>query len=291
MPPNKMERFTHRARRVLSYAQEEAERFRHPYIGTEHLLLGIIREAGGVGAQVLREMGVELERVEALIVERWQKVEHQPAAIIDLDADMKQVLELAVDEARHMRNHSVDTEHLLLGLGRQSDSAGMEILKQLGIQPENVRRQIRRVMQALPPISQSGASETNVDSTSQDFEFWHIVAGKVLNMTANNQLSVEQAAELLGAFMPMIRVSSGGVAVLVTYLKQPEELERRVARITTKKRSSGEVLFNITIGLKEVRNLLDSIFKAIVEYEAISIDRDDGDFNTRIEIGLDDDKA
>ncbi|MBE0690722.1 MAG: ATP-dependent Clp protease ATP-binding subunit, partial [Anaerolineae bacterium] len=147
---NKMERFTQRARRVLSLAQEEAERFQHNYIGTEHLLLGLIREEGGVAGRVLRELGLDQHRVEEL-VERMTRATTRVSTITpELSPGTKRVLELAVDEARRMGHHYIGTEHLLLGLVRLPEGVAIDILKRLGISPEEVRRQTRRVLQENP---------------------------------------------------------------------------------------------------------------------------------------------
>ncbi|HVO44265.1 MAG TPA: ATP-dependent Clp protease ATP-binding subunit [Aggregatilineales bacterium] len=148
--PNKMERFTQRARRVLSLAQEEAERLQHSYIGTEHLLLGLMREDGGVAGRVLRDLGLDQRRVEDL-VERMTRAGQKTAnARLDLSPGTKKVLELAVDEARRMGHHYIGTEHLLLGLVRQTDGVAIEVLKRLNVSPEEVRRQTRRVLQESP---------------------------------------------------------------------------------------------------------------------------------------------
>jgi ATP-dependent Clp protease ATP-binding subunit ClpC len=148
--PNKMERFTQRARRVLSLAQEEAERLQHNYIGTEHLLLGLMREDGGVAGRVLRDLGLDPRRVEEL-VERLTRASARTSTVqLDLSPGTKKVLELAVDEARRMGHHYIGTEHLLLGLVRQSEGVAIEVLKRLGVSPEEVRRQTRRVLQESP---------------------------------------------------------------------------------------------------------------------------------------------
>jgi ATP-dependent Clp protease ATP-binding subunit ClpC len=145
-----MERFTQRARRVLSLAQEEAEHFQHNYIGTEHLLLGLIREEGGVAGRVLRELGLDQRRVEEL-VERMTRASTRTTTIQpELSPGTKRVLELAVDEARRMGHHYIGTEHLLLGLVRLPEGVAIDILKRLGISPEEVRRQTRRVLQENP---------------------------------------------------------------------------------------------------------------------------------------------
>ncbi len=150
MPNNKMERFTQRARRVLSLAQEEAERLRHNYIGTEHLLLGLLREEGGVAGRVLRDLGLEQRRVEELVDELTRATARTSATTAELSPGTKRVLELAVDEARRMGHHYIGTEHLLLGLVRQSDGVAIDVLKRLGVSPEEVRRQTRRVLQESP---------------------------------------------------------------------------------------------------------------------------------------------
>jgi ATP-dependent Clp protease ATP-binding subunit ClpC len=145
-----MERFTQRARRVLSLAQEEAERLQHNYIGTEHLLLGLMREEGGVAGRVLRDLGLEQRRVEELVERLTRATTRTPSTQLDLSPGTKRVLELAVDEARRMGHHYIGTEHLLLGLVRQSEGVAIDVLKRLGVSPEEVRRQTRRVLQESP---------------------------------------------------------------------------------------------------------------------------------------------
>ncbi|MDD5466476.1 MAG: ATP-dependent Clp protease ATP-binding subunit [Anaerolineales bacterium] len=141
-----MERFTQRARRVLSLAHQEAERMRHNYIGTEHLLLGLIQEEGGVAGRVLRELGLEPERVQE-IVERLVGVGQYRGGKLDLSPGTQQVLEYAVDEARRLGHHYIGTEHLLLGLVRQGEGIALDVLRKMGVTPEQIRRQTRRVLQ------------------------------------------------------------------------------------------------------------------------------------------------
>ncbi len=148
--PDKMQRFTQRARRVLSLAQEEAERLQHSYIGTEHLLLGLIREEEGVAGRVLRELGVELEKVEIMVERKTRAGQRTPFARLDLSPGTKRVLELAVDEARRMGHSYIGTEHLLLALVRHNEGVAIDILKELNISPEQIRRQTRRALQDAP---------------------------------------------------------------------------------------------------------------------------------------------
>ncbi len=156
--PNKMERFTQRARRVLSLAQEEAERLQHSYIGTEHLLLGLMREEGGVAGRVLRDLGLDPRRVEELVERMTRAGQRVGTARLDLSPGTKKVLELAVDEARRMGHHYIGTEHLLLGLVRQSEGIAIDVLKRLNVSPEEVRRQTRRVLQESPVQGRSTSS-------------------------------------------------------------------------------------------------------------------------------------
>ncbi|MGD2251531.1 MAG: ATP-dependent Clp protease ATP-binding subunit [Anaerolineales bacterium] len=146
---DKMERFTQRARRVLSLAHEEAERLHHNYIGTEHLLLGLIREDGGVAGRVLRELGLEPARVKEM-VDRLTGVGKHVGGSIELAPGTEQVLQLAIEEARRMSHHYIGTEHLLLGLVRQGEGIGVDVLRRLGITPEQIRRQTRRILQESP---------------------------------------------------------------------------------------------------------------------------------------------
>ncbi len=148
--PNKMERFTQRARRVLSLAQEEAERLRHHQIGTEHLLLGLMREEGGVAGRVLRDLGLDLRRVEELVTRLSTSDYRGGLAQLDLSPGTKKVLELAVDEARRMGHHYIGTEHLLLGLVRQQEGIALDVLRRLGVNPDEIRRQTSKVLQESP---------------------------------------------------------------------------------------------------------------------------------------------
>src|SRR5512136_666395 len=152
-----MERFTQRARRVLSLAHQEAERMRHNYIGTEHLLLGLIREEGGVAGRVLRELGLEADRVQE-IVERLAGPGQYRGGKLDLSPGTQQVLEYAVDEARRMGHHYIGTEHLLLGLVRSNEGVAMDVLRKLGVTAEQIRRQTRRVLQESSASQRTGAT-------------------------------------------------------------------------------------------------------------------------------------
>jgi len=151
-----MERFTQRARRVLSLAHQEAERMRHNSIGTEHLLLGLIREEGGVAGRVLRELGLEASRVQE-IIERLVGFGQYRSVKLDLAPGTQQVLEHAVDEARKMGHHYIGTEHILLGLVRYNEGVALDVLRKLGVSPDQIRRQTRRVLQETSSTSSSSS--------------------------------------------------------------------------------------------------------------------------------------
>jgi ATP-dependent Clp protease ATP-binding subunit ClpC len=139
-----MERFTQRARRVLSLAHQEAERARQNKIGTEHLLLGLMEEEGGVAGRVLRELGMDSDRMRE-IVERVAGSGDYTGGKIELAPETQTVLEQAVDEARRLGHHYIGTEHILLGLVRGEGTA-MDVLRKLGVTPDQIRRQTRRVL-------------------------------------------------------------------------------------------------------------------------------------------------
>ncbi len=145
------ERFTQRARRVLGLAQEEAERLNHNYIGSEHVLIGLLREEGGVAGRVLRELGLDTARVQAM-VERLAGGSgvRTPFTKVELSPSTKRVLELAVEEARRMGQHYISTEHLLLGLARQNEGLAIDVLRKFGISAEQIRRQTKRMLKENP---------------------------------------------------------------------------------------------------------------------------------------------
>jgi ATP-dependent Clp protease ATP-binding subunit ClpC len=141
-----MERFTQRARRVLSLAHQAAERAHHSQIGTEHLLIGLVEEEGGVAGRVLREMGLDVERVREMVNRLSSEGRAETPDKIELAQETQQVLEYAIEEARRLGHHYIGTEHLLLGLVR-SEGTALEVLRRLGVTPDDVRRQTRRVLQ------------------------------------------------------------------------------------------------------------------------------------------------
>jgi excisionase family DNA binding protein len=130
---DRFDKFTKRARSVLQLAQEEAQRLQHNYIGTEHLLLGLVREGEGIGAQVLKGLGVELEAVSDKIEFIIGHGDHEVRGEVPLTPRAKKVIELAVDEALRLNHRFIGTEHLLLGLIREGEGIGARVLRDLGV--------------------------------------------------------------------------------------------------------------------------------------------------------------
>ena len=160
--PSRFEKFSERARRVLSLAQEEAQHFNHNYIGTEHILLGLVRETEGVAARVLSNLNVELVKVRSAVEFIIGRGERPTPGEIGLTPRAKKVIELAVDEARRLNHHYIGTEHLLIGLMREGEGVAAGVLESLGVSLEKVRDETSRIIQ-----SQSSGQSGSAPSSSR----------------------------------------------------------------------------------------------------------------------------
>ena len=143
---SRFEKFSERARRVLSLAQEEAQRFNHNYIGTEHILLGLARETDGVAARVLTSLGTELSKVRSAVEFIIGRGERSSPGDIGLTPRAKKVIELAVDEARRLSHHYIGTEHLLIGIMREGEGVAAGVLESLGVSLDKVRTETTRIL-------------------------------------------------------------------------------------------------------------------------------------------------
>ena len=143
---SRFEKFSERARRVLSLAQEEAQRFNHNYIGTEHVLLGLVRETEGVAARVLSNLGVDLNKVRSAVEFIIGRGDRPAQGEIGLTPRAKKVVELAVDEARRMNHTYIGTEHLLIGLLREGEGVAAGVLESLGVSLDKVRSETHRIL-------------------------------------------------------------------------------------------------------------------------------------------------
>ncbi|MCH7998837.1 MAG: ATP-dependent Clp protease ATP-binding subunit, partial [Chloroflexi bacterium] len=166
---DRFDKFTERARRVLTLAQEEALRFNHNYIGTEHLLLGLVREGEGVAAKVLANLGVELNKVRSAVEFIIGRGDRAVMGEIGLTPRAKKVIELAVDEARRLGHHYIGTEHLLLGLVREGEGIAAGVLESLGVSLEKLRAEVTRILsQSMPQgASQGGRASTRTPTVDQ----------------------------------------------------------------------------------------------------------------------------
>jgi ATP-dependent Clp protease ATP-binding subunit ClpC len=140
------ERFTDRAMRVTKLAGQEAQQLNHAYIGTEHLLLGLIREGEGVAAKVLGELGISLEAARQKVREAIGPGQQEPAGPIPFTPRARKVLELALREALQLGHSYIGTEHILLGLLREGEGVAAHVLAGLGADLDTVRKTVIRLL-------------------------------------------------------------------------------------------------------------------------------------------------
>src|SRR4249920_3763700 len=161
------ERFTDRARRVVVLAQEEARMLNHNYIGTEHILLGLIHEGEGVAATALESLGIALEGVRQQVEEIIGQGQLAPSGHIPFTPRAKKVLELSLREALQLGHNYIGTEHILLGLIREGEGVAAQVLVKLGADLNRVRQQVDQLLQgyqgkepaaAGPPPEAAGSS-------------------------------------------------------------------------------------------------------------------------------------
>src|SRR2546422_1242738 len=166
---DRFDKFTDRARKVLTLAQDEAQRFNHNYIGTEHLLLGLVREGEGVAARVLENMNVELSKVRTAVEFIIGRGDRPVVGEVGLTPRAKRVIELAIDEARRLGHNYIGTEHLLLGLVREGEGIAAGVLESLGVNLERVRAETTRILsQSMPQSAGAGArSSTRTPTVDQ----------------------------------------------------------------------------------------------------------------------------
>jgi excisionase family DNA binding protein len=150
--PKVLDRFTKRAKQVLSYAQEEAQHFNHPYIGTEHLLLGLIRDEDGIAGKVLSDLGIQLEQTRQAaeqIVGHGEGTANAERGF-ELTASAKKTLEFALEESARLHHHYVGSEHLLLGITRKGEGVAAGVLERMGVNLEQMRTRVLRELRSGP---------------------------------------------------------------------------------------------------------------------------------------------
>ncbi len=194
---DKFEKFTERARKVLTLAQEEAQRFNHNYIGTEHLLLGLVREGDGVAARVLSNMGVQLPKVRSAVEFIIGRGESVIMGEIGLTPRAKKVIELAVDEARRLNHHYIGTEHLLLGLVREGEGIAAGVLESLGVNLEKVRAQVMQVVSQNAGYQQSKQTTKTPYLDALGFDLTEAARQSKLDPIIGRQNEIERVMQIL----------------------------------------------------------------------------------------------
>jgi len=160
------ERFTDRARRTVVFAQEEARMLNHDYIGTEHILLGLLREEEGVAARALTSLGVSLEAVRRDVGEIVGRGSEVPRGHIPFTPRAKKVLELSLREALQLGHNYIGTEHILLGLIREGEGVAAQVLQKLGADLNRVRQTVVQLLSGY----RAGAEVTGVEGAAEMVE-------------------------------------------------------------------------------------------------------------------------
>jgi ATP-dependent Clp protease ATP-binding subunit ClpC len=160
------ERFTERARRVVVLAQEEARALSHNYIGTEHILLGLIHENEGVAAKSLESIGISLDVVRTQVEEIIGEGRITPSGQIPFTPRAKKVLELSMRESIQLGHNYIGTEHILLGLIREGEGLGAQVLVKLGADLNRVRQQVIEMLSR-----HQGSEESDILATAAEREF------------------------------------------------------------------------------------------------------------------------
>ena len=198
---SRFEKFSERARRVLSLAQEEAQRFNHSYISTEHILLGLVRETDGVAAKVLASLGVEPNKVRSAVEFIIGRGEHSAGGEIGLTPRAKKVIELAVDEARRLNHHYIGTEHLLIGLMREGEGVAAGVLESLGVNLDKVRAETSRILTQTVQQSQSGGSgRTGTKTPTLDqlgIDLTNAARSGKLDPTVGRETEIQRVTQIL----------------------------------------------------------------------------------------------
>ena len=195
---SRFEKFSERARRVLSLAQEEAQRFNHNYIGTEHVLLGVVRETEGSAAIILGNLGVELNKVRSAVEFIIGRGERSAGGEIGLTPRAKKVIELAVDEARRLNSPYIGTEHLLIGLMREGEGVAAGVLESLGVNLDKVRAETSRFLAQKEQQSQGSRSAARTPTLDQlGIDLTAAARAGKLDPTVGREKEIQRVTQIL----------------------------------------------------------------------------------------------
>jgi ATP-dependent Clp protease ATP-binding subunit ClpA len=217
------ERFTDRARRVVVLAQEEARMLNHNYIGTEHILLGLLHEGEGVAASALQSLGISLEEVRSQVEEIIGQGQSEPTGHIPFTPRAKKVLELSLREALQLGHNYIGTEHILLGLIREGEGVGAQVLQKVGADLNRVRQQVIGLLAGYagpgegesapaPPVEPEDftarvarAEEIEAVAAEVAAEFGHESAEPGHHWVAALRLNLRQMEEAIEAYRAKLR--------------------------------------------------------------------------------------
>ncbi|MCC6944011.1 MAG: ATP-dependent Clp protease ATP-binding subunit [Thermomicrobiales bacterium] len=240
------DKFTERALKVLTLAQDEAERFNHNYIGTEHLLLGLVREGEGVAARVLTNLGVQLPKVRSAVEFIIGRGDAAAIGEIGLTPRAKKVIELAIDEARRLNHNYIGTEHLLLGLVREGEGIAAGVLESLGVNLEKVRQQ---VMQQVNQSSTSSPSKSQTKTPYMDalgFDLTEAARQNKLGPLVGRQMEIDRVMQILSRRTKNNPALIGEPGVGKTAIV--EGLAQRIVSGDVPERLQGKRLVSLDIG-------------------------------------------
>ncbi len=241
------ERFTDRARRVVVLAQEEARVLNHDFIGTEHILLGLIREGEGVGAKALESLGISLAAARNQVREIVGPRETSPSGHIPFTPRAKKALELSLREALELGHDYIGTEHILLGVISVADGVAAQVLTRQGVDVSRVRQQVMELLSSYPgPVSQveggivtsgpppvfrpAGISYVHIpaESPSRSAAFYAAVFGWTLRGNPEEPSFDDGTGHVSGRWVTDRPVSAEGGVTLYVYVNSLDETLARV---------------------------------------------------------------
>jgi predicted nucleotide-binding protein len=236
-----MERFTQRARRVLSVAHQEAERARNHQIGPEHLLLGLMDEEGGVAGRVLRELGLTADGLHKTIRQVTVPASNFDPNRVELATETQKILEFSVDEARRLGHHYIGTEHILLGLVRE-EGVAVEVLRRLDITTGHIRRQTRRVLNE--SVAQSPRRTQLLILHEHDEETKEIVRKYVEGLGLSVEILNDQASRGT-TFNERFQSNITGIDFVIALLTPDDRVRSRSDPQITKSQSGQNVIYQL----------------------------------------------
>jgi ATP-dependent Clp protease ATP-binding subunit ClpC len=187
------ERFTERARRIVVHAQEEARKLNHNYIGTEHLLLGLLREPESVAARALRELDISLDAARGQVIEIIGRGTESPSGHIPFTPRAKKVLELSLREALQLGHNYIGTEHILLGMIREGEGVAAQVLTTLGGTPERVRDKVIE----LAPAGTGEAAELTEENPELSAQLRRVGLGGPVEAVRRRLAAIDERLEVI----------------------------------------------------------------------------------------------